>query len=50
MGNRAAGLTDLQCPQISTRQFWALLQVDSVVDVSTLREAFTLDKTILIYK
>ncbi len=50
MGIRAAGLTDLQCPQIGTRQFWALLQMDYAVDVSTLREALTLDKTILIYK
>jgi len=50
MENRAAGLADLRRLKIRTRRLWALWQVDYVVDVSTLREALTLDKTILIYK
>jgi hypothetical protein len=50
MGNRVAGLADLRRPQIRTRNLWALWQVDYVVGVNTLREASTLDKTILIYK
>jgi hypothetical protein len=44
-GKSSSGVNCFLMRPTSTLQFWALLQVDYAVDVSTLREALPLDKS-----
>jgi hypothetical protein len=44
-GKSSSGVNCSLMRPTSTLQFWALLQVDYAVDVSTLREALPLDKS-----